>query len=189
MKDKPLVAKRIQTLRKNCCLTQQQLGDAVGLSMEAIRMYENGKREPAGRALVKLEQFFGVSGACIFGLEDIPAPLELPPLPEHKPLDIHFVSERHPAVPVQNYSLGYTVTQAQINKAVADVRQMNTTRSIPNPQSPQCQCPFQAGSGEANRGRHSPPPLSDSQHMSGSPSKKQQYSFVSWLRSRFHPAE
>ena len=46
----------------------------TGISMPAIRSYENSLREPEGRALVALEQVFGVTGAQLYGLEPLPHP-------------------------------------------------------------------------------------------------------------------
>lgn len=74
MKEKPIMAQRIQELRKARNLTQAQLAAEVGLRDTAIRSYENGLREPNSKAMAALEQYFGVSGAYLRGETDDPAP-------------------------------------------------------------------------------------------------------------------
>lgn len=74
MKEKSILAQNIQTLRKEKGWTQEQMSKETGISMPAIRSYENSLREPEGRALVALEQVFGVTGAQLYGLEPLPHP-------------------------------------------------------------------------------------------------------------------
>ena len=63
MKEKTILAQNIQTLRKEKGWTQEQMSKETGISMPAIRSYENSLREPEGKALVAMEQAFGVTGA------------------------------------------------------------------------------------------------------------------------------
>lgn len=74
MKEKTILAQNIQTLRKEKGWTQEQMSKESGISMPAIRSYENSLREPEGKALVALEQVFGVTGAQLYGLEPLSHP-------------------------------------------------------------------------------------------------------------------
>ena len=89
MKEKTILAQNIQTLRKEKGWTQEQMSKETGISMPAIRSYENSLREPEGKALVAMEQVFGVTREQLYGLEPLPHPearepqiqLHEPPLP------------------------------------------------------------------------------------------------------------
>ena len=48
-------------------LTQEQLAQRIGVSMAAVRNYENGLREPNSKAMAALERFFKVSGEYLRG--------------------------------------------------------------------------------------------------------------------------
>lgn len=61
------IAKKIKDLRAEKGLTQKQLADATGLSYSSITSYENGLREPNGRAMAALERYFGVTGDYLRG--------------------------------------------------------------------------------------------------------------------------
>lgn len=53
---------KIQQLRLAAGMTQQQLADATGLSLGAIRNYEQGSRENPSLAVMRMfEKAFGVS--------------------------------------------------------------------------------------------------------------------------------
>ena len=65
--EKSAMGKRIQELRKAAGLTQDQLARKIGVSMAAIRNYENGLREPNSKAMAALERFFKVSGEYLRG--------------------------------------------------------------------------------------------------------------------------
>ena len=60
MQPKSIVAQRIQELRKEQKITQKSLCGATGIAINTIIGYENSMREPQGRHLAKLEQFFSV---------------------------------------------------------------------------------------------------------------------------------
>ncbi len=79
MKEKTILAQNIQTLRKEKGWTQEQMSKETGISMPAIRSYENSLREPEGKALVAMEQAFGVTGAQLYGLEPLPHPEDTEP--------------------------------------------------------------------------------------------------------------
>lgn len=65
--EKSAMGKRIQELRKAAGLTQDQLATKIGVSMAAVRNYENGLREPNSKAMAALESFFNVSGEYLRG--------------------------------------------------------------------------------------------------------------------------
>ncbi len=65
--EKTIIGQRIQELRKAQGLTQTQLAQKIGISMAAVRNYENGLREPNSKAMVALEEYFNVSGAYLRG--------------------------------------------------------------------------------------------------------------------------
>lgn len=66
------IAERIKELRTNKAVTQKQLSDYTGISLQSVINYENGRREPNSKAMVALERFFGVSGEYLRGESDQP---------------------------------------------------------------------------------------------------------------------
>lgn len=67
MGKRSIMGQRIQELRKAEGLTQDQLAQKIGVSMAAIRNYENGLREPNSKAMAALERYFRVSGEYLRG--------------------------------------------------------------------------------------------------------------------------
>lgn len=63
-------AEKIKQLRVEKGVTQKQVGDAVGVSANAIANYELGTREPDFQILAKLCQFYDVSSDFLIGLSD-----------------------------------------------------------------------------------------------------------------------
>lgn len=61
---------RLRNLRTDSKLTQAQLAKLTGLSVSAIKSYENGWREPNSKAMVALERYFNVSGEYLRGETD-----------------------------------------------------------------------------------------------------------------------
>lgn len=57
-------------LRLDANLSQSQLSEELGLSLNTIRSYEAGRRQPNSKAMVLLEQYFNVSGAYLRGETD-----------------------------------------------------------------------------------------------------------------------
>ncbi len=51
----------LKKLRKKMKLTQTALAGKLGVSPSTIGMYEQGRREPDSRMLIKIANFFGVS--------------------------------------------------------------------------------------------------------------------------------
>ena len=60
---------RLKTLRIQKKLTQQQLGDLLGLTKSVISAYENGLRYPAYDVLIKIARIFKVSTDYLLGVE------------------------------------------------------------------------------------------------------------------------
>ena len=52
---------RLKELRKSRNLTQIELGKIIGVSNNAICLYENSKHEPLFEHLVNISKFFNVS--------------------------------------------------------------------------------------------------------------------------------
>ncbi len=52
---------KLRTLRKRRGLSQQKLGEHIGLSQSFIKNLENGSKRPNTRHLIKMSDLFGVS--------------------------------------------------------------------------------------------------------------------------------
>lgn len=61
------MANRIRELRKQNNLTMKQLGEELGLGESTISQYENGKREPDIKTLLRISEFFHVSVDYLLG--------------------------------------------------------------------------------------------------------------------------
>ena len=61
---------RLKELRKERNLTQDELGDAVGLQRVNISHYEKGNRWPQVEGLIALAQYFGVTTDYLLGISD-----------------------------------------------------------------------------------------------------------------------
>lgn len=77
--------KRLHKLRKEKGLTQQQLGEIVGVGKVTISRYERHGREADYETLVKLAQYFDVSVDYLLGCVSTPRPWADPP--RHVPVD------------------------------------------------------------------------------------------------------
>lgn len=67
MLDTKQIGKRLVALRGN--RTQAEVAEAVGASVSAICMYENGERMPRDEMKVKIAQYYRTSIAEIFFAE------------------------------------------------------------------------------------------------------------------------
>jgi transcriptional regulator with XRE-family HTH domain len=56
-----MFAQRLKYLRKKHKLTQQQLGEKIGVSQRIVGYYETGDRFPNQETLLNISNFFGVS--------------------------------------------------------------------------------------------------------------------------------
>jgi len=72
--EKMLFQKRLQQLRERAGLTQNELGQKVGVSRFTVIDWESGKRSPNVEILKKLSLPLGVSVAYLVGETDDPRP-------------------------------------------------------------------------------------------------------------------
>ncbi len=63
---------RLKRLRKEKHLTQQEVGDIIGVSKVAVSGYENGIRSPETETLKKIAELFNTSIDYLVGYSDIP---------------------------------------------------------------------------------------------------------------------
>ena len=61
-------SENIKRLRKSRGLTQQALGDKIGLSKAVVSKYENGMAYPSFDVLIRIAQFFGVTTDYLLGV-------------------------------------------------------------------------------------------------------------------------
>ena len=73
MKTTILLKERVYQLRKAAGLTQQQLGEILGLTHKSISMLESGGRSTTIDKLVLLAEYFQVSTDYLLGITDDPA--------------------------------------------------------------------------------------------------------------------
>lgn len=62
--------KNLVTLRKRNGLSQQKLGEEIGLARNTICQYESGNRVPDVDTLIKIAQYFDVSIDYLLGTSD-----------------------------------------------------------------------------------------------------------------------
>ena len=72
MQKKIIFAERLSLLRKQAAISQNQLGEVIGLSNKAICTLENGTRETSFEKLVLLAEYFQVSTDYLLGITDDP---------------------------------------------------------------------------------------------------------------------
>ena len=56
-----MFGKKLKFLRKKVKITQANLAKKLGISPSTVGMYEQGRREPESKMLVKIAEFFNVS--------------------------------------------------------------------------------------------------------------------------------
>ena len=66
-----MFSERLSQLRKSKGLSMLQLGEILGVSDEAIRLMERGKRSPSFEVLLSVAEFFSVSVDYLVGLSDV----------------------------------------------------------------------------------------------------------------------
>lgn len=62
-----MLGPRVKALRKEMKLTQQTLGEKVGLKKAAISQIENGNNAPSNEVLNKMTDVFGVTADYLLG--------------------------------------------------------------------------------------------------------------------------
>lgn len=68
---------RLKQIMAETGVTQQQVADGIGMSLQAINNYIHDKREPNIATLIKLADYFGVSVDYLIG-RDVPAERPMP---------------------------------------------------------------------------------------------------------------
>lgn len=66
MFNKKLIAKKLTELRQKNQKTQQEVANAVGISVSAIAMYEAGDRVPRDEVKLALAQYYQTTVGYIF---------------------------------------------------------------------------------------------------------------------------
>ncbi len=61
----------LKELRKETCVSQKSLAEAIGVSQQSINKYENHNIEPDIGTLIRIADFFGVSVDYLIGHTDI----------------------------------------------------------------------------------------------------------------------
>jgi transcriptional regulator with XRE-family HTH domain len=72
MDHKQIFAERIKALRKQRRLSQQELGDVIGVTHKTISTIESGQYYTTIEKLIMLAKFFDVSTDYLLGLKDKP---------------------------------------------------------------------------------------------------------------------
>ena len=70
VKYREIFAKRFAQLRKSRGVTLQELGDALGITNQAVSYYETGKQLPRFEILCGIADYFGVSLDYLVGRSD-----------------------------------------------------------------------------------------------------------------------
>lgn len=68
---------RLETLRKQSGLSQEELAQKVNLTQQRISSYEKGKRQPDLETLIQFASFFDCSTDFLLGISDIKNPEKL----------------------------------------------------------------------------------------------------------------
>ncbi|MED1302643.1 transcriptional regulator [[Bacillus thuringiensis] serovar konkukian] len=67
-----MIGEKIKELRKNSKITQEQLGNAIGVSKMAISYFEKGKKSPGRESLEKIADYFEVTTDYLLGRSEDP---------------------------------------------------------------------------------------------------------------------
>ncbi|HDR7601542.1 TPA: helix-turn-helix transcriptional regulator [Bacillus mycoides] len=67
-----MIGEKIKELRKNSKITQEQLGNAIGVSKMAISYFEKGKKSPGRESLEKIADYFNVTTDYLLGRSEDP---------------------------------------------------------------------------------------------------------------------
>lgn len=67
MDENNVFASRLRKLRKEVGLNQEEFAKRLGFSLDAVSSWERGIRNPAGRALGRIAQYFGVDPRYLTG--------------------------------------------------------------------------------------------------------------------------
>ena len=81
------LGQRIARLRKNKGLTQEELGDKVGVSSQAVSKWETDSSVPDVMLLVKIANLFDISVDELLGNDRIKETPQIVPVSERRPID------------------------------------------------------------------------------------------------------
>jgi repressor LexA len=62
---------RLKKLRKNKGLTQEELGELIGLGKSAVCCYEKELRSPSSETIIDLVNIFAVSADYLLGIDEL----------------------------------------------------------------------------------------------------------------------
>lgn len=65
-----ILAERLSLLRKERDMTQKEVSQELGISLNSYQRYETNEREPAAPILVEMAKFYNVSLDYLVGLKD-----------------------------------------------------------------------------------------------------------------------
>lgn len=65
-------SKRLREMRHSAGLTQKGVGERLGMTHNAVSLYERDKRNPDPKSLVKLAQLYATTSDYLLGLSDDP---------------------------------------------------------------------------------------------------------------------
>lgn len=81
------LGQRIARLRRNKGLTQEELGDKVGVSSQAVSKWETDSSVPDVMLLVKIANLFDISVDELLGNDRIKETPQIVPVAERRPID------------------------------------------------------------------------------------------------------
>lgn len=67
-----VIGEKIKELRKSSKITQEQLGNAIGVSKMAVSYFEKGKKSPGRETLEKIADYFNVTTDYLLGRSEDP---------------------------------------------------------------------------------------------------------------------
>ena len=73
MENRKFFSERLALLRKSKGLSMSALGELLGVSDEAVRLMERGKRSPSFEVLISIATYFDVSLDYLVGRSDDPS--------------------------------------------------------------------------------------------------------------------
>lgn len=65
-----ILAERLALLRRERNMTQKEVGQELGISLNSYQRYETNEREPTAPVLVQMAKFYNVSLDYLVGLKD-----------------------------------------------------------------------------------------------------------------------
>ena len=73
-----LMCEKIRQQRKNMNITQDDLGQKIGVSLKTVQRWENGERTPNSSIIPKLANALNTTVSYLMGVDDISAPQSEP---------------------------------------------------------------------------------------------------------------